>query len=182
MKTHAYSILLLALAACSQHSGSKVPSSSSQSIRSNVVNNVLTQVGPPEYLVRWAKDSASASDQAQVTFVVRRSIARTTLPAVSSGDVGTTALDERSNAHELASWNGNARLICGDSIYLPVLAHMEQTHGLSATASLILVFAPHTKADTAFGRTSQLDLVLDDRGMGTGIQHFRFAQNEVQRI
>ncbi|MBL7953982.1 MAG: hypothetical protein JNJ91_03010 [Flavobacteriales bacterium] len=62
------------------------------------------------------------------------------------------------------------------------MSHVERTHGLTQEGKFILVFAPTSLNDTLFGRTPVLDLVLDDRGTHSGIQHYRFKHHELRHI
>lgn len=151
-------------------------------IRTSMANGVRTKVYAPEVRSTVPYEGAKQALPAQLTFIVERDRAprRESRPAMN--DHGTIQEYNSQQAGALNAWKGHVKLVCGDSTYRPVLSHVEQTHGLTQSGKVILVFAPASLNDTVFGMTPVLDLVLDDRGAATGIQHYRFKQAELRHI
>ena len=65
--------------------------------------------------------------------------------------------------------------------YRPVLSHMEETYGLQKHRNIHLVFSPVDKNQIDILDTEELDIVFDDRIFNTGIHHFIFEKENIDK-
>lgn len=80
------------------------------------------------------------------------------------------------------SWADMAELHCDKEIYRPVLSTLENTYSLTKDRNVILVFSPKSNTDSAFFRSKDIELVVQDDWLGTGLQHFKFRRADLQKV
>ncbi|MBL8001163.1 MAG: hypothetical protein JNL05_04295 [Flavobacteriales bacterium] len=80
------------------------------------------------------------------------------------------------------NWEEMIELRCGSRSYAPVLSTLENTYGLSRDRNVVLVFVPEHADDRAFYDSPEIELVLTDHVLGTGIQHFRFERKALLNV
>jgi len=80
------------------------------------------------------------------------------------------------------NWEAMVTLRCGNRSYAPVLSSLENTYSLTKDRNVMLVFVPETSGDSAFYGSDQLELVIADEHLGTGIQHFTFDRAALRKV
>jgi len=65
--------------------------------------------------------------------------------------------------------------------YKPILSHMEETYGLQKHRNIHLVFSPENKNQMDILEAKELDIVFDDRIFNTGIHHFVFEKQNIDK-
>jgi hypothetical protein len=80
------------------------------------------------------------------------------------------------------NWEAMVTLRCGDRTYAPVLSSLENTYSLTKDRNVMLVFVPEATGDPAFYGSEQLELVIADEHLGTGIQHFTFDRAALRKV
>ncbi|MBK9288487.1 MAG: hypothetical protein IPN38_12575 [Flavobacteriales bacterium] len=80
------------------------------------------------------------------------------------------------------NWEAMVSLRCGGRTYAPVLSSLENTYSLTKDRNVMLVFVPETSGDPAFYGSEQLELVIADEHLGTGIQHFTFDRAALRKV
>ncbi len=66
-------------------------------------------------------------------------------------------------------------------VFLPVLHHMENTYELADHRSIYLVFSDKDLENPRLTTARELDLVYNDRLFGTGLSHFYFRKEDIDR-
>jgi hypothetical protein len=80
------------------------------------------------------------------------------------------------------SWADEVELHCDSEVYRPVLSTLENTYSLTKDRNVVLVFSPESRTDSAFFHSKDLELVVHDNWLGTGLQHFKFHRVDLQKV
>ncbi|MBI5539681.1 MAG: hypothetical protein HY951_06450 [Bacteroidia bacterium] len=96
---------------------------------------------------------------------------------------GVKDLNEFKERVQLLSFNMSEqiKLKTGNLISKPVLYNYENIYGLKPDRDFIFVFAPESLSQKEFYSSDTLDVIYEDKIFGTGIHHFIFLRNQINR-
>ncbi len=149
---------------------------------------------PPEYLAYQElkdEENVTASDKERTLGLYKNN--ETFLLTIApdeqerlGADIMQTGIRNYQEFSERASkmnfgMNEYVILITGDREFKPVLSNMENVYGLSNHRNISFVFAPEDE-NTIFKNTEKLDFVFNDEIFHTGISHFVFHRNSIEKI